>query len=189
MKLIELLKARFPNAESFPKNAFGEPFAVSYVLELLKDELQKCDEFKNARLIIAHTPIVNDVDDESKQVSMATYLLHDETVFSGKCYLYSISLSPEIFKPADIHKVVKDGCSITPTMYNSTNFRPYKQILLNYEMEMMDGSKPSREILHTKLDEILDNPTEYQMKGERGIFIRGYMGSMTAPTNPEKTLF
>ncbi len=189
MKLIELLKARFPNAESYPKNTYGDPIAESKVLELLKDELQKCDEFKNARLLIAHTPVVKDVDDESEVVNMANYLLHDETIFSGKCYLYSINLTPEMFNPADIHKVVKDGCLITPTMYNPANFRPYKQILLNYTMEMLDGSQPSREILHAKLDEILDNPTEYQMKGERGIMIRGYMGSMTAPTNPKKTLF
>lgn len=189
MKLIEFLKTRFPDAESFPKNTFGEPYADSKVLELLKDELQKCDEFQNARLIIAHTPLVKDVDDESKDIAMTTYLLHDETVFSGKCYLYSISLTPEMFNPANINNEVKDGCSITPTMYSPANFRPYKKIVLNYEMEMLDGSQPSREILHKKLDQILDNPKGYQIKGERGIMIRGYMGYIETPTNSKKTLF
>jgi hypothetical protein len=187
MKLIELLKSRFPTWDDFPKNTFSDAILTSKVLELMLPDLQKCDEFKNTRLIIAHMPVMPDVDDNDTVVGMLNYLLHNDTEFRGKCYLYSINLTPEIFDPMRIHKPIKDGCVITPVMYSAKNFMPYKEIVMNQTVGMDDLEM--RASLHKKLDMILDNPNEYQMKGDRGVMIRGNMNEIKSPEKPVKTLF
>lgn len=190
MKLVELLKQRFPTWDEFPKGTHGDAILTSKILELMLPDIQKCDEFKNARLIIAHSPVMADVDTpELTVVTMHNYLLYDDTEFRGKCYLYSINLTPEIYDPMKIHIPVKNGCAITPVMYNPTNFIPYREIVLNRSFENSEDTVSSRQNLHKLLDQILDNPDEYQIKGDRGIMIRGYMNEKKSPEKLVKTLF
>lgn len=189
MKLVEFLREKFPTMESFPKNSWGEYHLDRNVLELLKDDLQKCDEFKNASLVFPQLPVVQDVDEQSIVVTMANYLLHDDTFFGGKCYLYSINLTPELYDPFTIYEAVKDGCTITPVMYDPTNFKPFKKIVIRQELDDDNGTYLNREDLHRKIDQMLDNQSEYQMLGNRGIMIRGYMSVTQSPAEPKKTLF
>lgn len=190
MKLIDLLKERFPTWDDFPRGGYGDAILSSKILELLLPDLQKCNEFKNARLIIAHMPVLPDVDDNvTTVITMHNHLLYDDTEYRGKCYLYSINLTPELYDPFSTHKPVKDGCAITPVMYDPKYFIPYKEIVLNQTVGMCADDSEMRASLHKKLDMILDNPKDYQVTGHRGVMIRGYMDEIKAPDKAVKTLF
>jgi hypothetical protein len=58
-------------------------------------------------------------------------------------------------------------------------FEPTKKIVLTFSPEMVqdilniDTEQEQRQILHKLLDDVLDNPEEYRVKGERGILVRG----------------
>jgi hypothetical protein len=140
-----------------------------------------------------------------------------------------------MFDSKDLHKIVKDGAAITPSLYNPITFIPYKQIVLEFcpeqaqdsgaiKLKKLHDNDPIKEIvndaakdineilndaakdineilnedkygmgndyndgskdvnysaedivrneLHNKLNMVLDNPQEYQIKGKRGILVR-----------------
>jgi hypothetical protein len=88
-----------------------------------------------------------------------------------------------MYNPDTIHKPVKDGAAITPTLYDIKTFEPKKKILLEFSPEMVqdqqmaNGEAILRQELHDLLDKVLDNPQDYQIKGERGLLIRGLFES------------
>lgn len=99
--------------------------------------------------------------------------------FKGKGYLYSISLTPELYDPSKMLEPVKNGAAISPAIYNPMTFEPTKHILLTWSPEMVqdilniDTEQEQRQIIHKLLDDVLDNPKEYRMKGTRHVLIRG----------------
>ncbi len=169
MKLKELLDKIFENGP-LPTTENGRvDYEISYnLLSLIKDKLLECDEFKETNsLTIMETPIQNNV-------SSHTAKLTDGNIFKGNVQIYSISLTPVIYEPENWMNPVKDGCTITPTMYNPETFEPYKKIILNVDVEnMVDNFEKGRVKLHEILDKMLDNPMGYSSKGTRGILIRG----------------
>jgi hypothetical protein len=99
--------------------------------------------------------------------------------FKGRCYLLSLSLTPEMYDPNQLIKPVKNGAAIGPVMYDPTTFEPRKHILLTWSPEMsqdmvgMDNESTLRNDIHKLLDDVLDNPEEYKTKGTRHVLVRG----------------
>jgi hypothetical protein len=178
MKIKELLDVVFKDGpvkhEKF--NITDYCLYGKHYLENIKEEILKCEEFSECtELTILDNPAYEN-DGESYMVQ--TYKVIEGQKFGGKGFLLSISLSPEIFNPETIHKPVKDGACITPTLYDPLTFEPTKKIVLQFSPErVQDGISNNVEVirqeLHDLLDKVLDNPQDYQIKGERSVLVRG----------------
>jgi hypothetical protein len=172
MKLKELLTNTFGENVSYPNDQLGK-----LKLEPLKEELLKCDEFSECEGIEFMEFPVQLI--EGKSYSAQTMKLGDNTKFDGKVFLYNLSFTPEMFDPNSLHTPVKNGALITPALYNPITFEPTKKIVLTFSPEMVqDVSGANDELtlrndIHKLLDDVLDNPEEYKVKGERGVLVRG----------------
>jgi len=138
--------------------------------------LKKCDEFKDVdEFVILKLPVIDDCE---KVVQSQTYKLEENTKFKKRVFLYNISLTPEIFDPQTLQSAVKDGASISPTLYDLTTFKPYTQISLSVSPEdIQDNFELKKAELHELLNKILENPGEYRIKGKRDILVRGIFES------------
>jgi hypothetical protein len=155
-----------------------DPILNSKVLEEVKDELLKLDVFSECDdLEIVHIPTF--VLEDGKPVLVQNFKYEEGMKIKGKCYLYSISLTPEMYDPIKAFEPVKNGASISRTVYDPMTFEPRKHILLTWSPEMaqdLRGSndeKTLRNDIHKLLDDVLDNPEEYRTKGTRHVLIRG----------------
>jgi hypothetical protein len=167
------------NAESTIDYLKGmDPILNSKVLEEVKDELLKFDVFSECDdLEIVHIPAF--VLEDGKAVLAQSFKYEEGMKIKGKCYLYSISLTPEMYDPIKAFEPVKNGASISPTVYDPMTFEPRKHILLTWSPEMAQDLRGSndettlRNDIHKLLDDVLDNPEEYRTKGTRHVIIRG----------------
>jgi len=193
MKLQELVLDIFSSGE-YPKTdlKFGYSNETIYGedLEQFKERILQTEEFSECEeLIILKHPTV-DLDGEVKLVE--TRRLGENQKFKGKCYLLSLAHTPEMFDPKTMHTPVLDGASITPTMYDPVTFQPKRKIVLEFSAESIKDDinsteEDKRKQLHETLDKILDNPEYYQVKGYRGILIRGLFEEVYSPSGVEKT--
>lgn len=172
MKLKELLTERFADNLAYPTDQY-----LKKDLEPLKEELLKCEEFMFCDDIIfmdLPTQIIEDTTYTSQ-----TFKLYDDTKFKGKVYLYNLSLTPEVYDPNLLLNPVKNGAAIGPTIYDPIEFTPRKHILLTWNPEMaQDMIGVNKELtfkndIHKLLDDVLENPEEYKVKGEKKILLRG----------------
>jgi hypothetical protein len=179
MKLKELLTEIFgetPNND----HQFGFDGLTLYGrdnLEPYKERILQCEEFSECtELNFMNMPVILSNDDSPLKAN--TYKLVEGQKFKGVCYLLSLALTPEVFNPETLHTPVKDGACITPTVYNPETFKPLKKIVLEYSPEraqdgLVDGDYELKMELKSLLDKVLDNPYDYQVKGERGVIVRG----------------
>ena len=148
-------------------------------LDKYKNIIKECDEFtKCDSLDILTMPLVKGKKD--KIYTTETIKLSDLIEFKGRCYLLSLSLTPEMYDPSQLIKPVKNGAAMGPTMYDPMTFEPRKHILLTWTPEMAqdlfegtNNEETLRNDIHKLLDDVLDNPEEYKTKGVRGILVRG----------------
>ena len=147
-------------------------------LEKYKKIIKECDEFaKCDSLDILTMPLVKGKND--KVYTTETIKLSDLMEFKGRCYLLSLSLTPEMYDPTQLIKPVKNGAAIGPVMYDPMTFEPRKHILLTWSPEMaqdmvgVDNESTLRNDIHKLLDDVLDNPEEYKTKGTRHVLVRG----------------
>jgi hypothetical protein len=149
----------------------------SEYLELIKDEILDCDEFKDVNsLTIIHEPTFIE---DGKTITTHTAKLRDGYVFSGDVKILSLAFTPPIYNPTTINDSIKDGCVITPLMFNTETFTPYRKLIMYLDIEKMRDeslmeNKNYKVEIHELLDKILDNPKDYYSKGERGVLLRGY---------------
>lgn len=144
-----------------------------------KDILSKCEEFSSCDMLnfVAY-PMMQNV--EGKVLQAQTYHLKDNMKFKGRCFVLSIFLSPEVFEPTKIHEPVKDNACISPTFYHPESFTPYRDIVLRFspeqkqDLQKINGEDTVKKELHKLLDNILENPSEYVVKGTREIMVRGF---------------
>ena len=132
-------------------------------LDKYKNIIKECDEFaKCDSLDILTMPLVKGKKD--KIYTTETINLSDLMEFKGRCYLLSLSLTPEMYDPSQLIKPVKNGAAIGPTMYDPLTFEPKKHILLSWIPEItqdilgLDTEKEQRQDIHKLLDDVLDNP-------------------------------
>jgi len=178
MKLEEFVTKIYDERPELDMTPSFGPILNSKVLEEVKDELLKFDVFSECDdLEIVHFPTFKVGED--KTLTAQTYKYSEGIKFKGKCYLYSISLTPEMYDPSKMLEPVKNGAAISPAIYNPKTFEPTKHILLTWSPEMAQDLSVTkdettlRNDIHKLLDDVLDNPEEYRMKGTRHIMIRG----------------
>jgi len=142
-------------------------------LFLIKEEILKCDEFKDVNELI----IIDDltfVDDNNTPLKVDVIKLGDDFKgFKGKLYLYSIFFSPESFDPEKINgpfNPIKNDAWLSPITYDPFSSKPYRLLKLSFEVGNLVHN---RKELHHLLDNILNKQEDYQMKGIRDIMIRG----------------
>ena len=85
-----------------------------------------------------------------------------------------------MYDPNQLIRPVKNGAAMGPTIYDPSTFEPRKHILLTWTPEMAqdlfegtNNEETLRNDIHKLLDDVLDNPEEYRMKGTRHVLIRG----------------
>ncbi len=178
MKLEEFVTKIYDERPELDMTPSFGPILNSKVLEEVKDELLKFDVFSECDdLEIVHFPTFKVGDD--KVFTTQTYKYSEGIKFKGKGYLYSIYLTPELYDPSKMLEPVKNGAAISPAIYNPMTFEPTKHILLTWSPEMAQDLSVTkdettlRNDIHKLLDDVLDNPEEYRMKGTRHVLIRG----------------
>lgn len=180
MKLQQLLTEIFKNGPIVSQ--YGEDYNLSGdQLELRKDLLMACDEFKELKsLSFTRMPIY---EDNGVNKIVKTTKLYKNTVFKGNFTMYSIYLTPEMYSITNLYNnPPKKDIFLTPTMYNPNTFTPLRYIVIPFSPEVtQDVTIPNMEDLetelkqkiHTKLDMLFENPNDFKLKGERQIIIRG----------------
>ena len=147
-------------------------------LRRYKDEIMGCDEFSECtELEILDYPMY-ECDGVIKYCD--TYPHKEGNKYYGKVRLYSICMTPEIYDPTEIYKIVKDGAAVTPSLYDFDRGCVTKKIMLEVNMDskegdLVNGENLLRQELHEKLDKVLDNPKDYTISGKRYINLRGVL--------------
>lgn len=181
MKLHQLLTEIFRNGPI--SNQYGNDYLlVGNELELRKDLLMACDEFKQLNSL-SFTRLPTFVDNNQTTKTVQTIKLFKDTVFKGNFTLYSIGLTHEMFNMtfSKMYKKIPNNDAVTtPTFYNPETFTPIKYIIVPYSPEMSQdvSNIPNdyndfKKKLHEKLDQVIENPNDHQLKGVRNIIIRG----------------
>ena len=178
MKLDDFVEKIFDERIDLGNEPLFDTILNSKVLEEVKDELLKFDVFSECDdLEVVHFPKFE--LENGKTVTTSSFKYKEGMKLKGKCYLYSIYLSPEMYDPSTLLEPVKNGASISQTIYDPMTFEPRKHILLTWSPEMVqdlsgtNDEKTLRNDIHKLLDDVLDNPEEYRTKGTRGVIIRG----------------
>jgi hypothetical protein len=149
-------------------------------LEKYKEIILKTDEFNECdSLDILEYPLSKSKD--GKVFTPYSIKLSDVMKFKGKCYLLSLTLTPEMYDPTLLLKPVKDGAAIGPTVYDPITFEPKRQILLsynpsvhfNFDNKFEHSEEFKRDEIHQLLDKVLDNFDEYKIKGTKEVLVRG----------------
>ena len=176
MKLKELIEivelSRNDNGLYMDNLLYGKNLEKYKKIIMNTDEFKECDSLE----ILEH-PLVKDKNGEI--LTTSTVKLSDVMTFKGKCYLLSLTLTPEMYDPIKAFEPVKNGASISPTVYDPMTFEPRKHILLTWSPEMAqdllgtNNEGTLRNDIHKLLDDVLNNPEEYQTKGFRGVLVRG----------------
>ena len=180
MKTKELLDKIFENKSVETINGIGQYTMMPEHLKLYKDQLLKCEEFKDVEeLIIIDHPSLSLGTKYEANMHSKTAKLGDNIKIKGTVYLYSISLTPEIYEPYLNFSQFKENALVTPIMYNYKDFTPYKYFMIKWAPESaqdihgINHAPALRKSLHDKLDELIDDEEKYRIKGERGVMIRG----------------
>ena len=211
MKLQELINeilssGELENKKGYLVNIKGLTDNTIYgeELEPYIDRIKQCEEFSECdEIVIMKYPVT--LDENNNTIQTKNYKVVPNQKFKGKCYLLSLALTPEMYDPKKIHEPVLDGACITPTIYNPETFEPKKKIVLEFSPEISqdktiyDYGSPSmindiedtreqqlRKQLHETLDKILDNPENYQIKGEKGVMVRGAFEVVESNSGVEK---
>ena len=179
MKLKEFVEIALIGKEDVLNTLTGSVGALyGAELEKYKKIIKECDEFaKCDSLDILTMPLVKGEND--KIYTTETINLSDLMEFKGRCYLLSLSLTPEMYDPNQLVKTVKNGAAISPTLYDPMTFEPRKHIILTWSPEMaqdmvgMNNESTLRNDIHKLLDDVLNNPEEYKTKGTRHVLVRG----------------
>jgi hypothetical protein len=103
----------------------------------------------------------------------------DNPDYAGKVgYLYKVLFTPLVYDPNSLHQPIKDGCTLTPVMYNPLTFQPKRSVTIEWSPEFpQDIDNPvtwedQKKMLHDKLETILENPDLFLPEGYRGCLVR-----------------
>jgi hypothetical protein len=149
-------------------------------IDLIESELM--DHFQFDRIIWMEYPSIQ-LEDGSSLVAQAMKLADQNEKTNPKYsnetgYIYNISFTPKMYEPGELYKPVKDGCVISPTIYDPLTFEPKKSIVLSWSPDFpQDIDSPltyedEKQMIHDMLEKVLSNPEEYMPKGYRGCLLR-----------------
>jgi hypothetical protein len=121
-------------------------------------------------------------EDGEKAIVMKTHKMSDvdQPPHKGKVgYVYTITFTPKMYDPLEIHQPVKDGCVFAPIVYNPETFESTQSITLTWSPEFLqDLDAPVRtyeddkQMIRDMLEKVLDNPEEYTLAGYTGCLLR-----------------
>jgi hypothetical protein len=169
MKLKELIEQILGDLQTETNiiDVFNDTLTGEKKLSLIKDKLLECEEFSECEeLLFLDKPVYEDTINDKKYL-VETFKVYDGHKISGKVWLYSIMLTPKMYQ--NEFTTVKDGAGITPILYNPITFNPMKKIMLEFNPQ----DNPNQ--LHDLMDKVINNPSEYEIKGERYALIRCYI--------------
>lgn len=159
-----------------------EPNPGGYnVTALTEDQRQQVeqlviDHFKVKKVLWMELPGEMAEDGEQAVVAQTHKLVDNDILYEGKtAYVYQIMFSPKMYDPKTIHEPVKDGCILTPLVYNPTTFTPKRKIVIEYSPEYTNEiltDEDMKQHLRGKLEKVLANPGEYQAEGFRACLLR-----------------
>jgi len=135
------------------------------------------DHYKVKKVLWMEIPSGLTEDGEQAIVAQTHKLTDsDYETYEGKtAYMYQILFSPKMYDPETIHEPVKDGCILTPLVYNPTTFTPKRKIIIEYSPEYTNEiltDEDMKQHLRGKLEKVLANPGEYQAEGFRACMLR-----------------
>lgn len=115
------------------------------------------------------------VDGDGMIIEPASVILEDDMLFTGRNYIYDISIVPGKRNPLLKHSPVVNNCCITETFYDSDSYEPYKEIVMRFNPKhpANQGSNFKRRML-SLLGEIIDYPEMYQRSTPQSFSVRGY---------------
>lgn len=150
------------------------------VIELTEQQKQQAEQLLKDHFKFKEIKWINHVGgagEPDKAVVTTTTKLGDNNVtYEEKTgYIYQILFTPRVYDPKTIHDAVKDGCALTPLLFNPETFTPSKKIVLQYCPEYtseISTDEDMKQFLRDKLEKVLANPEEYQAEGFRGVMVR-----------------
>lgn len=152
--------------EASQKTVYGVNVLSKEQRILIEEKLIEHFEFR--KVIWISLPVA--ISEEGKKVNVLTFKADAQTnKYPGKvAYVYTISFTTKIYDPSRIRTPVKDGCVISPVIYDPVNFEPYRSITLTWNPEKiqdmivaLDKVKILKQHMHDLLDKVLDNEKEY----------------------------
>jgi hypothetical protein len=104
----------------------------------------------------------------------------DQPPYEGEVgYVYTITFTPKMYDPLEMHQPVKDGCVFAPIIYNPQTFEPTQSITLTWSPEFPQDINPpqrtyedDKQMIRDMLEKVLDNPEEYRPAGYTGCLLR-----------------
>jgi len=138
------------------------------------------DYFKFNKVLWMELPSGLTEDGEKAHVAKTTKLGEENITYEGKtCYMYQILFTPKVYDPISFIKTpVKDGCTLSPVIYNPETFVPYRNIVLTWSPEQAqdfpvnNSEEVMKQTLRDQLEKVLANPEEYIPEGTRACMLR-----------------
>lgn len=154
-------------------------------------EYELINHFKFTRIVWMEEPVQR-AEDGATTIMAKSVKLSDEKnarYENSVAYVHQITFTPKIFDPSKLHTPVKDGCVMTPLLYDPKSFEPYRSITLTWSPEMpqniniVDGkaviniSQQEEEAklklrLVDMLGKVLSNPKDYEPSCIRACIVR-----------------
>jgi hypothetical protein len=121
-------------------------------------------------------------EDGERAIVAKTFKVFDieEPPHKGKVgYIYTITFTPKMHNPDEMHRPVKDGCVFAPITYTPETFEPRQSITLTWSPDFpQDINAPGgideydKQMIRDMLEKVLANPEEYRPSGFIGCLIR-----------------
>jgi hypothetical protein len=160
-----------------PDNTFGIDNLTDEQRTQVEEEL--INHFKFKRIVWMDLP--SGLTEEGNPIVAKSLIISDtdNPDYADKVgYLYKVSFTPLVYDPNILHHPVKDGCVITPVIYNPNTFEPRRSITIEWSPEFpQDIDNPvtwedQKKMLHDKLETILENPDLFLPEGYRACLVR-----------------
>lgn len=173
------------NGSELDDNSIGYPhgFGIDNLSakQVKQIEFELINHFKFTRIVWMEEP-VQKAEDGVTVIMAKSVKLSDEqnTRYENSvAYVHQVTFTPKVFDPAKLHTPVKDGCVMTPLLYNPESFEPYRSITLTWSPEMPqkvdivngkaivnisqeeEEAKLRMKLVDT-LGKVLSNPKEYE---------------------------
>ncbi|CAB4143292.1 hypothetical protein UFOVP449_151 [uncultured Caudovirales phage] len=165
--------------DSDPNMAFGIKNLSAEQLTKVQDILKQYYGFKQ----IVWVDLPTFVAEDATTCVVKPHRITDElepvdTYKDAVAYFYSIVFTPKMYKPEEIYQPVKDGCVLSPIIYDPTTFLPKRSITIEWCPEFpVDLENPmtwedEKKMIHDKLEMVLENAEDYMPAGYIGGILR-----------------
>ena len=160
-----------------PDNTFGIDNLTEEQRTRIEEELINHFEFE--RIVWMDLPAGLTEDGEAISVKTFKIIDTDDLKYPGQVgYLYKVLFTPLMYDPNILHHPVKDGCVITPAIYDPATFLLRKSLTIEWSPEFPQNlDNPvtweyQKKMLHDKLEIMLENPDLFLPEVYRACLVR-----------------